>query len=224
MAECAKESVLFKNYRVEVIANGIDHKRFHPIEHSVVRDILDLPKDKHIILFGAVGATSDPRKGFHLLKTSLLKLAAMGFQDNTEVVIFGASRPKERSDFGFRTHYMGRLHDEISLALVYACVDVFVSASTQDNLPNTVMEALACGTPVVGFDVGGLSDMIEHQRNGYLARPFDTDALSLGISWVLSDQERWRSLSLNARKKVEIEYTLERQSKKYIELYEDIIS
>ena len=224
MADCARESVLFKNYRIEVIPNGIDHDRFHPIEHSVVRDILDLPKDKHIILFGAVGATSDPRKGFNLLKTALLKLATMGFKNNTEVVIFGASRPKERSDFGFRTHYMGRLNDEISLALVYACADVFVSASTQDNFPNTVMEALACGMPVVGFDVGGLSDMIEHQRNGYLARPFDTDALSFGISWVLSDQERWRSLSLNARKKVEMEYTLESQSQKYIKLFNDVMA
>jgi glycosyltransferase involved in cell wall biosynthesis len=224
MAECARESVLFKNYRIEVIANGIDHDRFHPIEHSVVRDILNLPKDKRIILFGAAGATGDPRKGFHFLQTALLKLAAMGFQDNTEVVIFGASRQKEQSDFGFRTHYMGRLNDEISLALVYACADVFICASTQDNLPNTVMESLACGTPVVGFDVGGVADMIEHQRNGYLARPFDTDDLSFGISWVLSDQERWRSLSLNARKKVEMEFTLERQSKKYIELFEDVVS
>jgi len=86
------------------------------------------------------------------------------------------------------------------------------------------MEALACGTPVVGFDVGGVSDMIDHKKNGYMARPFDTDSLSLGISWVLSDQERWRSLSLNARKKVEMEYTLERQSQRYVKLFNDVMA
>ena len=117
-----------------------------------------------IVFFGAMSATSDRRKGFHLLLPALQKLSQFQvWQDRLELAVFGASQPINPPNFGFRTHYLGRLNDDISLALVYSAADVFVAPSIQDNLPNTVMEALACGTPCVAFKIGGMPDMIEHE-------------------------------------------------------------
>ena len=95
--------------------------------------------------------------------------------------------------------------------------------SIQDNLPNTVMESISCGTPVVAFDVGGIHDMIDHQKNGYLAIPFDTTDLAHGIKWVLEDNVRWRKLSENARTKAINEFDIIKIAEKYKDLYEDIL-
>jgi glycosyltransferase involved in cell wall biosynthesis len=208
-----------------VIANGLDIQRYKPIEKSFARNLLGLPQNKQLILFGAMSSTSDRRKGFHLLLPALKKLSQgqMG-QDRLELVVFGASQPLEPPDFGFKTHYLGRLNDDISLALVYAAADIFVAPSTEDNLPNTVMEALACGIPCVAFKIGGMPDMIEHQQNGYLAHPYDIEDLAQGINWVLENTERYNQLCIQARQKVEQEFTLELQAEKYLELYSDILS
>ena len=93
----------------------------------------------------------------------------------------------------------------------------------QDNLPNTVMESLACGTPCVAFDIGGMPDMIDHQQNGYLSKPFDIDDLARGIVWVLEDEERLRNLGINSREKVEQNFTLEIQARKYLSLYDSCL-
>ena len=124
---------------------------------------------------------------------------------------------------GFKTHYLGRLNNETTIAQLYALADVFVAPSLQDNLPNTVMESLACGTPCVAFKVGGMPDMIEHQKNGYLAKPYDVDDLAKGIVWVLGakDSEDCK-LGYHAREKVEREFTLEIQACRYFSLYEQI--
>ena len=84
------------------------------------------------------------------------------------------------------------------------------------------MESLACGTPCVAFDIGGMPDMIEHQQNGYLARPFDIDELAKGIAWVLEDEERLRKLGVNGREKVEQNFTLEIQANSYMSLYKEL--
>jgi glycosyltransferase involved in cell wall biosynthesis len=92
----------------------------------------------------------------------------------------------------------------------------------QDNLPNTVMESLACGTPCVAFDIGGMPDMIEHQQNGYLSKPFDIDDLARGIVWVLEDEERLRKLGINSREKVEQKFSLEIQATSYMLLCKEL--
>ena len=169
-------------------------------------------------------ATSDRRKGFHLLLPAIKKLSQWEiWQHKLELVVFGASEPVNPPDFGLKTHYLGRLNDDISLALVYAAADIFVAPSLEDNLPNTVMEALACGTPSVAFKIGGMPDMIEHQQNGYLAQPFDVEELAKGISWVLEDEKRYQKLCDRTRDKIEQEFTLEIQASKYLKLYNDIL-
>jgi glycosyltransferase involved in cell wall biosynthesis len=223
LADCARKSSLFHDLRIEVIPNGLDSQRYKPVEQKLARDLLNLPQDKQLILFGAMKATSDRRKGFHLLLPALQKLSQIQGQDRIELVVFGASEPREPPDFGFKVNYLGRLNDDISLALVYAAADVFVVPSLEDNLPNTVMESLACGTPCVAFKIGGMPDMIEHGQNGYLAQPYEIEDLAKGIAWVLEDRERYGKLCDRDRQKVEQEFTLELQAHRYLSLYQELI-
>jgi len=219
LADCARKSSLFQNLRVEVIANGLDAQVYKPIDQAIARNLLNLSLDKKLVLFGAMNSTRNKRKGFHLLEPALQKLSEDEKLENVELVILGASRPSEVPNLGFPIHYLGRLNDDIALALLYSAVDVFLAPSVQDNLPNAVMESLACGTPCVAFDIGGMSDMIQHQQNGYLAKPFDVNDLAKGITWVLEDEERLKKLGSNSRDKVEQKFTLEIQANNYLSVY-----
>jgi glycosyltransferase involved in cell wall biosynthesis len=223
LAKCARSSSLFKDLRVEIIPYGLDTENYRPIEPQVARELLRLPQDKQLVLFGALGATSDQRKGFHLLQPALQELSQTGWQDKLELVVFGASRPKNPPELGFKIHYLGTLSDDLSLSLVYSSVDVFVLPSLEDNLPNTVMEAISCGTPCVAFKIGGMPDMIEHQQNGYLAQPYQIEDLSRGIAWVLENDERKQKLSHYACQKAKQEFTLEIQANRYLSLFTEIL-
>jgi glycosyltransferase involved in cell wall biosynthesis len=222
LAKCASSSSLFKDLRVELIPNGIDITKYRAIERQVARELLQLPQDKHLVLFGSGNATSDKRKGFHLLQPALQDLSKSGWYDELELVIFGASQPANPPDFGFKVHYLGTLSDDLSLALVYSAADVFILPSTQENLANTVMEAIACGIPCVAFNIGGMPDMIEHKKNGYLAQPYQIEDLARGIAWVLENEERHQKLSYRAREKAEQEFTLELQACRYLSLFTEI--
>ena len=222
LGECAKKSSLFCKTRIEVIPNGIDLNHFKLIDKNIARDILCLPKDKKLMLFGAINAINDQNKGFYLLKEALKKYS---FKENKdiELIIFGSSRPRDEEDLGFKTHHLGRLNNEISLSVAYSAADVFIIPSIQENLPYTVMESLSCGVPVVAFNIGGIHDMVDHKKNGYLVKPFDTEDLAYGIKWVLEDNIRWKQLSQNARKKVVQEFDIVKVAKKYEDLYKDVL-
>ncbi len=224
LAKCASSSSLFRNRRIEVIPNGIDTQRYKPMNRQIVRELLNLPQDKRLILFGAVNATSAPRKGFNLLQPALQSLCKSEWHDKVELVVIGSSQPENETDLGFKSHYLGKLSDDISLAQIYGAADVFVAPSIQDNLPNTVLEAIACGTPCVAFKIGGMSDLIEHEKNGYLAQPFEVEDLAQGIAWVLEHKERHQKLCDRARKKVEQEFTQELQARSYVSLYTEILT
>ena len=223
LGKCAHSSSLFKDLRIEVIPNCIDTNIYKPINRKVAREQLNLPQDKKLILFGAASATSNKRKGFDFLRKALQYLSKSGYHDELELVIFGASRPERPPEFGFKEHYLGRFGDDLSLALIYSVADVFVAPSIQEAFGNTVLEALACGVPCVGFDIGGIPDMIEHQKNGYLVQPFKIEDLARGITWVLENQERHQKLSYRARKKVEQEFALEIPARRYLSLFTEIL-
>ncbi|MGD1871909.1 MAG: glycosyltransferase family 4 protein [Mastigocoleus sp.] len=223
LAKCAKESSLFKDKQVEIIPYGLDLSKYTKFDKQIARRLLNLPQDKKIILFGALKATSDGRKGLHHLQPALKKLSDSGSIENLELAIFGASKPENPVDFGFKSHYLGTLNDDLTLALAYSAADVFVAPSVQDNLPNTVMEAIACGTPCVAFDIGGMPDMIEHQQNGYLAQAFKEEDLAQGIAWILESKDRYLKLSYRAREKAEQEFPLEKQATRYLSLFQSIL-
>ncbi|PSB06156.1 glycosyl transferase [Pleurocapsa sp. CCALA 161] len=219
LAKCAGSSSLFKNLRVEVIPNGVDIQRYKPVNRPIVRELIGLPQNKHLVMFGAIKATSDRRKGFYFLQAALESLCQSGWQNKLELVVVGASQPEKEIYLGFKTHYLGKLNDDISLAQVYAAADVFVAPSVQDNLPNTVVEAIACGTPAVAFNIGGMPEIIEHHVNGYLAQPFEIEDLAKGIVWILENQERHQKLGDRARAKAKQEFSQELQARRYASLY-----
>lgn len=224
MASCAKESSLFSNSRIEVIPYVIDTEIFKPIDKEIAKYILNIPKNKKVVLFGGLSVTSDKRKGFQFLIPALKKLELSKFDKDIEILIFGALKPK--GDFGvnFNTKYLGFIHDDITLSIIYSAADVFIMPSIQDNFPNTVLESLACGTPVVGFGIGGNLDMVEHKENGYLVKPFEIDDLADGIEWILSDDKPAKNLAINARYKVENEYNVNKITDMYLNLFNELVN
>ena len=223
LAKCARSSSLFRDLRIEVIPNGIDTNTYNPINKKLARQQLNLPQDKKLVFFGAAWATSTERKGFEQLQKALQHLSKSGYQDKLELVIFGSSRPDNPPNFGFKDYYLGRFNDNISLALIYSAADVFVAPSIQEAFGLTVLEALACRIPCVAFNIGGIPDIIEHQKNGYLARPYKIEDLARGISWVLENEERYQNLSYRAREKVEQEFALEIPARRYASLFNEIL-
>lgn len=224
LAECAQSSSLFTQRTIKVIPNGIDLSRYRPIDKKLARELLGLPQDKKIILFGSVGATQDKNKGFHLLQPALEILSHTKNANQYELAIFGADEPKGEPISSLKTYYLGYLHDDISLAVMYSAADVFVAPSMSENLPNTIIESFACSTPSVAFQIGGIPDLIDHQQNGYLATPFETDDLAKGIEWILEDNERWIKLSRNARQKATHEYDIKIIAQRYANLYQEILN
>ncbi len=221
LAECAQNSSLFAQREIVVIPNGIDIQQYKPIDKQIAKNILGIPVAKTVILFGATTANSYQRKGFSFLQSALQILSkSSSLTKEIELVIFGSSEPINPPDFGFPTRYMGRLNDSISLSLLYAAADVFVAPSIQDNFPNTIIEALASGTPCAAFNIGGMPDAIDHQQNGYLAQPFDSEDLAWGIEWILAKSDRHSLLCQQARSKVEQNFTLEIQASKYLEVFQ----
>jgi glycosyltransferase involved in cell wall biosynthesis len=222
LADCVKKSALMGSWQVRTIPYPLDTNVFQPRGKFLSREILGLPLDKKLVLFGAISPTADRRKGWDLLQLALQKLAQIA--DDVVGVIFGQSAPPDPPKLGLPLQWMGYLHDDITLSLLYSAVDVMVVPSRQDNFPQTSTEPQACGTPVVAFNVCGLPSAVEHERTGYLAKPFDTDDLAYGISWVLSDRERWHKLSSQARERAVRLWSPEVVAKQYLEVYEAAIA
>jgi len=219
IAQCAKSSILFTNRKVVNLPNPINTDVFKPFEQSRALELLGLPKGKKIILFGAMGGTSDQRKGFAKLSRALKNLES----EKIELVIFGSCEPKKSQGFKQKAHYLGHIHDDVTLCLLYNSADVMIVPSIQENLSNAIMESLACGTPVVGFDIGGNCDMIDHKENGYLAKSYDVMDLSKGINYILDNPDN-KVFANNAREKVMSNFDSKIVSKKFIELYNNILS
>ncbi|MFB0534676.1 MAG: glycosyltransferase family 4 protein [Anaerolineae bacterium] len=223
LAECARQSALFRSRRIKVIPHCLDTDRYKPLDKTMVREILGLPTDKKIILFGAISTTRDTRKGFQHLRPALNNLSKCGLDLEVEIVIFGPSRSRNAPDFGIKTHYVGRLNDDISLALLYATADVMIMPSQEEAFGQTASEAIACGTPVVTFDSTGLRDIVDHKINGYRAECYKSDDLARGIAWVLQDEQRWQLLSRQARRKAENAFAPEIVAQRYADLYKEVV-
>lgn len=220
LSKTADDSPLLKDKKHVNLPNPLNTEIYKQFDKKLSRQLWNLPNDKKLILFGAMSATSDPRKGFEELNLALKGLLD---SDDVELVIVGSSKPENAPFLNFKTHYLGILSDDVSLATLYSSVDVTVVPSKQENLSNVIMESLSCSTPVVAFDIGGNDDMIEHKKIGYLAKPFDSYDLANGIEWVLNNED-YDTIRKNAREKVLKEFDSEVVVKKYIRLYEQVMS
>jgi len=219
LADCVRESELMRDWPVSVIPNCLDIERWKPMEQALARELLGLPTDVPLLLFGAMGGWRDPRKGFDLLTAALGHLR--GEIPGLELVVFGQLAPRNPSDLGFPIHYTGHLHDDLSLRALYSAADALVVPSRQDNLPNTAVEAQACGTPVVAFNIGGLPDILEHQHTGYLAKAFETEDLAAGIRWVL-EAGAFQSRRMRARERAVAIFSSAVVAGSYISAYDNI--
>lgn len=184
MAQQAAASALFAGVPCRVIPNAVPAV-FRPIPKPQARALLGWPQEQRVILFGAIDGSADPRKGFDLLAAALQRLPLEAPCQVLSAVVLGQAEPSEPIELPLPVRYVGRLHDDLTLALAYAAADVVVVPSRLDNLPQSATEALACGTPVVGFRQGGMVDLVEHRRNGWLAEPESVQDLAEGLSWCL---------------------------------------
>jgi glycosyltransferase involved in cell wall biosynthesis len=223
MKGCAERSSLLGEYPVVRIPYGIDTDLFQPQAQPEARRALGLPEQAHIVLFGASVADSDRRKGFDLQRAALAKLPAQIEGRPVMAVVFGNTEKVELAGMSIRLVGLGPIRADSRLCTIYSAADVFAAPSREDNLPNTVIESLACGTPCVAFRIGGMADLITMGRTGSLATPFDTSEFATALSAELlgGDKEARRA---QCRQFVLENFTLARQAKDYTRLYEKVLS
>ena len=218
----AAASSLLKGFSIQTIPNPIDTQIFSPIAKSTARQQLGLPTDKELILFAAMRVNA-AGKGFAFFQEALHELLNRqpDLHSSVELIVFGSADEELLSGLPFTTHSLGSFTDPAQIALVYNAASMFVTPSLEENLPNTIMEAFACGTPAIGFEIGGIPEMISHQTNGYLAQYRSAASIADGIQWVI-ENNRNGALSANARNKALDDYTEEVVAQQYFALYESL--
>lgn len=217
LAKRAEKSILLQDKKILSIPNPINIDIYRPIDQDNARQSLGLPINKKLILFGALNVT-DKRKGIDYLIEAL----RINANQDIELIVFGQVKTDIKNLFPVPIHSMGYLSDESKIVKLYNAVDMFVTSSLEENLPNTIMESMACGTPCVGFATGGIPEMIDHKINGYVSNYMDAKDLAEGIQWVLGNKDH-QGLSDACIRKVQECYAEDVVAKKYIELYQSII-
>ena len=218
----ASQSALLDGHTIIDIPNPINTQLFKPQNMIEARNKIGLPTDKKLILFGSVKVT-DKRKGIDYFVESC-KLLAERYPELKEelgVVVYGKNSEQLKSLIPFQVYPLNYISDEKDLVNIYNAVDLYVTPSLEENLPTTIMEAMSCGVPCVGFNVGGIPEMIDHLHNGYVAEYKSAKDLANGIIWTLSESE-YQRLSEEACRKAVSNYSERIIAKKYIDIYNKI--
>ena len=209
----AKRSALLKGQKITSIPNPIDTRIYKRGNKQEARQRLGLPLDKKLILFASQRVTN-VNKGMDYLIEACRQLQI----SDAAVVILGGHAEEVVSQLSLEAHPLGYVNDEQRVVDVYHAADVFVLPSLSENLPNTIMEAMACGVPCVGFKVGGIPEEIDHRRNGYVAEYRSAEDLARGICWILTEAD-YEELSKNAVQKVVQNYSQQSVASKYLDVY-----
>ena len=207
----AKASALLRGQKIVSIPNPIDTHIYRSGDKQAARKNLGLPEDKRLILFVSQRVTNK-NKGMDYLIDACRQL------EDYELVILGGHAEEVVDQLPLKAHPLGYVNDERRIVEIYQAVDVFVLPSLSENLPNTIMEAMACGVPCVGFKVGGIPEEIDHKRNGYVAEYRDSDDLARGIRWILSEAD-YDQLSQEAVRKVAHSYSQQSVAISYLDVY-----
>jgi glycosyltransferase involved in cell wall biosynthesis len=222
LAGVVRQSSLIKSFRIEAIPNPIDTNIYTPQDKLAIREKRNINPQAKLILFGAANIM-DRRKGLSYLVEALHYLKnhypATG---DVEIVIFGKNKQFDVDTLPFRVHQVGLITSQQELVELYSMADVTVSPSIEDNLPNIIMESLACGTPAVAFDTGGIPEMIDHEQNGYLAEFKSSTDLAKGIHHVLFSANA-DAMAEAARQKVLENFSNEKVAGQYINLYQSVL-
>jgi glycosyltransferase involved in cell wall biosynthesis len=222
LANLLKESIL-RHHPIHYIPNGIDIDIYQPLDASECRSLLEIPDDKYVLMFGAA-YLNDPRKGADLLIPALLELPS-ALKAKVVLLLFGSSTNNSIAEaVGITTINLGYITDDHQKVVAYSAADLFILPTRADNLPIVLQESLACGTPVLSFDVGGVSELVRPGVTGYLARPEDYKDLGKGIVSLLEDESLRSRMGFNCREIAVKEYSLDLQVKRYIELYENVLN
>ena len=214
LGKLAASSPLFQAFPIHVIPNGLDTSIFHPWPKFEARRILNLPFHSKLILFGADHALTNPFKGGR----DFVKIFAANAPQGTELVIFGTA---ERKKLDTNIHSLGTIDNDIKLAQLYSACDLYAYPSQQDNLPNTVMEAMACGTPVLAFAIGGIPEMIDHCKNGFLVKSMDMNSFWWSLEKTMQRGEL-QQLGAIARQKVVQKFSYDKVAKHYMNIYHNV--
>ena len=209
----AKRSALLKGQKITSIPNPIDTRIYKRGNKQEARQRLGLPLDKKLILFASQRVTN-VNKGMDYLIEACRQLQI----SDAAVVILGGHAEEVVSQLSLEAYPLGYVNDEQRIVDVYHASDVFVLPSLSENLPNTIMEAMACGVPCVGFKVGGIPEEIDHRRNGYVAEYRSAEDLARGIRWILAEAD-YEELSKNAVQKVVQNYSQQSVALKYLDVY-----
>ena len=220
----AKKSALLKGQKITSIPNPIDTRIYKKGDKQEARKRLGLPLDKKLILFASQRVTNE-NKGMGYLIEACRVINAQCTMHNAQLgmVILGGHAEEVVEHLPLEAYPLGYVNDEKRIVDVYQAVDVFVLPSLSENLPNTIMEAMACGVPCVGFRVGGIPEEIDHQKNGYVASYRSAEDLAKGILWILEEAD-YESLSQNAILKVVRNYSEQVVSTRYIEVYHEALA
>jgi glycosyltransferase involved in cell wall biosynthesis len=217
LAREVEMSSLLGRFPVSVIPNGLNTAVFSPRDRSLGRDAMEVPQHACVLLFVS-DSTENRRKGFHLLAEAL-----EGLQENRNLCLLSLGTGNLQLKRPIPHLHLGHIKNDRLLSLIYSIADLFVIPSLQDNLPNTCLEALACGTPIVGFEVGGIPDMVRPGLTGSLAPAGNSIALRNAILDLIEKPDILKKMSVNSRRIAEAEYSLETQARRYVQLYEEMI-
>lgn len=198
LTDCARQSSLFHNKKCFVIPNSLDTSLFSPMDKESIKTSFGLDIHKKTILFSA-DVVNSPYKGFSYLKKALSKLDTAKYQ----ALVFGQGGHQDLEGIDLDAVFLGRITNQEELVKAYNAADVFVIPSMAEAFGYVIIESMACGVPCVGFNVGGIPDLIHTGENGYLAAYKDVDDLAKGIEWIFADSSRYDSMSLKARAFVE---------------------
>jgi glycosyltransferase involved in cell wall biosynthesis len=212
LAEQAKKSSLFGNLPLSIIPYGIDTDLFRPRDTLRFRESLNIPADATIVGFVA-DATGNKRKGFQYLKEAIEKIK------NKNIYLVSVGKSPAAMSKNINHIHLGNIQDDRQLSITYSLFDVYVCASVEDNLPNTVIESLACGTPVVGFPIGGIPDMVDSGITGMLTMDISSESLANCINEIISDRSILESMAIQCREKALNDYALHVQAEKYSKVY-----
>src|SRR5271165_3038276 len=225
MLNSIKKASLMIGKDVTQIPNTLETDIFKPINKSDAKKQFGLPDDKFIFLSGFMPSRKDLHKGtsYLLESLSLLKERAGIEADQVELVIFGNRNTEDLPDFAFKATFLGTINDDEKLASCYAAADAFLIPSLEDNLPYTVMESLACGTPVIAFTTGGIPDMVQHEYNGYLAIYRSAESFADGMEWIIKHPQK-EKLQRQARQAVMNNFSENIIADMHIRLYQQLLN
>lgn len=222
LAAEAARSRIFRSKRIEVIANSLETDIFSPTEKKTARQKLGIPPNASTILFGA-DSGRERRKGFSELLQTMRFLAEKQGLKNKDIVILMFGTQPEHFDLPFAVKSLGYLRNDHDLAVAYSAADILALPSLEDNYPNIMTEAMACGTPVIAFDVGGMRDLIRPPV-GRLVTAFDIEDFARAIADLLRNEKLRAQLARNCRRHMQKTHSLATMGKAYKDLFEDLLS